>query len=258
LRESLLDRMRGKYKRKKQAQKTLSRSDLPTVSARTNQESLAKQESKSGSNDDKEPSMNAFARVTSSLKSNFKLVLESIAVIVGIAVLFVYGGQLSVMQQTLRAEQRAWLSAKGPESSPTITDGQPIKTLVHVVNTGRTPAKNVSIETVVDIIRNNEDPISSRALSHHHATTGVIWPNDPIDIPAELLEGNGFTKKLVTPEMHAALTAGQAYIVIYGKVEYTDIFNVSHRTRFCGWYAYASGYYGADKCTESNGIDDEK
>ena len=39
----------------------------------------------------------------------------------------------------------------------------------------------------------------------------------------------------LTPTENQELSAGRAYLAVYGKMTYRDVFGVSHWTKFCSW-----------------------
>jgi hypothetical protein len=186
----------------------------------------------------------------------WKIILE----VSGVAILAIYTLgtylQWNTMGHTLRAEQRAWVTIKTADASPQLAEGRPIMAPISIVNTGKTPAKKPVLDTVVESVRNGDSPRLAYSFPHFNLTTGVVWPNDPRQFNAPLLDSAG-NAQVVTPAMSADLLSGKSFIVVYGRIEYDDVFNAKHWTQFCKFYSYTSGNYTAEKCTDYNGIDDD-
>jgi hypothetical protein len=254
--------MRGKYKRKKRAQKTLPRSDLGTVSARTNQESPAEKEREPNRNKDKNPSMRIskpFVIATQFLKSNFKLVLESVAVVAALAVLVVYGLQLSVMQHQLRLDQRAWIGFVLPSNFP--LDGEVTPATLQVTNFGKTPARQVEGNIIATLMMKIQEPSFDYSVGHPHNRfyAGAVFPNSPFPVTINVQRYEG-TPKIISPaDLRKELETGQSYIVFYGEITYEDVFGKKHWTRFCTGSGTAMQQLDAlKKCIAYNDVDHDK
>ncbi len=49
--------------------------------------------------------------------------------------------------------------------------------------------------------------------------------------------------------------AASSFMVVYGKVNYLDVFGVHHWTHYCQWLRFKPGRYTAKKCTDYNDVD---
>lgn len=81
----------------------------------------------------------------------WKMALEFAAVVVGIVVAIIYGGQLSQMiesnrltRESYKLDERAWVAVTAVNGTRPETDKK-FTYSVHFVNTGKTPARNVVI-----------------------------------------------------------------------------------------------------------------
>jgi hypothetical protein len=175
-----------------------------------------------------------------------------------------------VIKQSERAMemgQRPWLefrfgdSASGDTGSVTvqIAANAPISVPGQFVNIGKTPALDIKGVTVLQVVDTGKDPdmpdrktgISLTALGEP-VPAGAKWTKDMngrVFEEAPIFPGQhsqfpvfrvkpsiryGFVEPLILlPDEYAKLTGKSAYISVWGKVWYEDIFGVSHWTQFC-------------------------
>lgn len=165
-------------------------------------------------------------------------------------------GQLHAMKQ----DQRAWVKIASPEPLAT-GGGQPIIAPVHLINTGKTPALNYLGEALVKILPIEQEPAFDYSQWDHGRTNGgILYTADPRDIEASMYAKDAWTTS--HPEMIALSDTdykkfldGKAYIVVYARVTYSDIYGVNHWTHFCNWSSHAPSS-PALKCSECNRVDD--
>lgn len=171
--------MRGKHKRKKQRQKASPRSEYSPIPAAAHEESPTKPESQSKRDDDKSPSMRflkPFVVAGRWLKSNYKVTLESIAVVGGLSVLGVYILQWRVMERSLRVDQRPWIRITA-DIEP-LHVGAPVIAHVHLTNVGKSPASLVAAQAALEMVKNGKEPEIDYSVRHDISTVGALWMND--------------------------------------------------------------------------------
>lgn len=259
--------MRGKYKRKKQRQETLQRSDLAPIPASTHQESPTEKKRTENGSRDKQPSMRIlkpFIYLTQRLKSlkshfKYKTVLESTAVLAGLAVLVVYACQLYVMQHQLRLDQRAWIGFVLPNNFP--LDGQTTPATLQVTNFGKTPARQVQGNIVATLMMKIQEPSFDFSVGHPHNRfyAGAVFPNSPFPVTINVQRYEG-TPKIISPaDLRKELETGQSYIVFYGEITYEDVFGKKHWTRFCTGSGIAMQELDVlKKCIAYNDVDHDE
>jgi uncharacterized repeat protein (TIGR01451 family) len=173
----------------------------------------------------------------------------------------VTGGQLDVM----RIDQRAWLQF---EAAPTktgdanvtwqIVSGQPVTYPLRVVNTGKTPAKNIILKVFVDIIDANQEPPldhvdATSGYPHSRITSAIVFPNSDFKETVFRPSDNS-SPRLATDDEVKAVREGRAYLAVYGIITYDDVFRIHRWTRFCEWIA-TGGHFQASGCTRYNAVD---
>ena len=163
---------------------------------------------------------------------------------------------LETTRIALQEDHRAWMQVKIGEPAD-VADGGAVKSVVTISNTGNTPARHILVYFVLRVIENEEffDP-NTQAAPSESFTTGAMFPNEPIKVDARLLDKGRVARNISHPE-YIELQAGRAYIAIYVKVQYRDVFGVDHWTQRCAFQNNINPYslYTSINCTEYNNID---
>jgi hypothetical protein len=174
-------------------------------------------------------------------------------------------GQLNVM----RKDQRAWLKVEpvpdvptGDTTSAQIAYGQPVVYPLRITNTGKSPARKFAMKIFIDIIDASQEPPldrvedSSSYPNGGSITAGIIFPNADFKQPITRVAKGGTPVTATIDEVNAIKTGG-AYLAVYGIINYDDIFNAHHWTKFCTWIAGSrSGSFHAQQCAQYNNVDD--
>ncbi|SRR6266498_1905455 len=187
--------------------------------------------------------------------------LSVLGFFVGILVLVVYFMQWESMQQTMRVDQRAWMSIT--EQAPvSVQKGQSPSVTLFVTNTGKTAARDVRGSFYVEVVAEDSSPHFETDVPHGYTFTGVATPNkesDPIPVqrykptPKDPHIGDPFP---ITDEEWAKLTDGRAWVAIHGIVYYKDMFRRQHWIRFCWWKGFRTDVsYSSANCIKYNDID---
>lgn len=166
----------------------------------------------------------------------------------------IMGGQLDVM----RTDQRAWLQFQASPTKPgsdgatwQLTSGQPVTYPLRVVNTGKTPAKNLDMKIFIDIVPADQEPPleyvdKNSGHPYGHITSGIVFPNADFNQTVVRPSADG------SPQL--AIKDGKSYLAVYGVIDYDDVFKTHRRTKFCAWIA-TSGTFHASGCTKYNSVD---
>jgi hypothetical protein len=144
----------------------------------------------------------------------------------------------------MRTDERPWVRIY--DDIPTI-DSQSFAVPTHAINSGKTPAKSFEAKYFIEVVRNGQDPKLDETKPIGTNTTGVLFPNLPIDMPVPY----SFTQS-----EYQDFRDKRAFFVLYVKVTYTDFFRTEHSTKHCQFFGMPPGGYTAKKCTDYNDIDD--
>ena len=142
--------------------------------------------------------------------------------------------------ENFRLEQRAWVGAvhaippeyKEGGKNVYVKDGQPMKTGVKIVNSGKTPALNV--RTIVSMFywKSSDEfvPTFKKVINIGDGpSTSVLQPNATAVIKARSIPEEGGINKADI----ANIANAQQILYIAGKITYEDIFKRPHSTLFC-------------------------
>jgi hypothetical protein len=198
--------------------------------------------------------------------------LNVATVVLGAGVLIVYFFQWIAMRDTIdltrktaERESRAFVKIAQDGKLQTIPE-QTIELPLRVTNVGKTPARNIVVATVVEVVPRAQAPnfgdSPTDIIPIFRSEVGDLFPNDWTSFNTWRLKAKGEAKKggdtevwpLSKPE-YAELMAGQAYIAVHGQIGYEDIYHVPHWTKFCYWWPFTSLEYNASECVGRNTTD---
>ena len=147
----------------------------------------------------------------------------------------------------MKKDQRPWIRAISQIVVP--KEGHTLNIPIVLVVSGKNPAKSISAKYYIEIVKNGEIPQLSSTNMVGGFTSGILFadgiPQPENQIPYDLL-GSGIDD----------LKEGRIFIVVYGRIEYEDIFKTQHWTTFCGFASPKGGPYTAKKCSDYNDTDD--
>ncbi len=215
------------------------------------------QEMKSGGDDTKKLAENAGKQVDQ-LKGLTKATQDSV----------------SAIERQMRQDQRPWIrfDIADPKTTPAVSwdikVGGPLTAPSRFTNVGKTPAINVEIVALVDIIAKGADPplpphgwrnpqkrdnLVGAAIIH----SGTIFPASGVGQTItrfEIRNGAIVKKVLSVPEANE-IAQGRAYLAIFGIARYSDVFGYPHWTRFCKG-SFANGEEAnSTSCANFNAVD---
>jgi hypothetical protein len=182
----------------------------------------------------------------------WKIILEMGAVLVGICAIFVYYAQLNIMQRQMVVSERSWIQVRTVD---TIYRAEDVKgnILMHVVNSGNTPATDITVHGVVEAVKSDTGPSFFYKREHSKLDIPILFPKVEIPFENEIheLKGQGFE---FGDEQRKELASGDRYLAIYGTVTYKDEFG-SWWTTFCDWQGFVkTRSYIASPCTSYNRV----
>lgn len=167
---------------------------------------------------------------------------------------------VKAIQRQMRQDQRAWIgveltsdptpNAKQGTATVSVTENQPIGIPLRFTNTGKTAARHVEAIFFVEVVKNGQVPLlNSKKKAESGFSAGIVYPSIHSDIAA-------FRIRPATRTEQQDLISGQAYIAVYGRVDYRDVFKVPHWNKFCLWIPFASIGYTSRECAQYNNVDD--
>jgi hypothetical protein len=159
-----------------------------------------------------------------------------------------------------KTDERAWMGFKFMEGSLTLTVGKSFLVPTQLVNTGKTPAKNVHGSVRVGIVKRDEplDFTYAPGHAHYELSAGTIFPAGFINESFEA-EQHGPDKPeaiLLTKPMLDDIFNGKSIIVVHGKIVYNDIFGTEHWTTYCRYVLHPEII--SPECMRYNDTDDNK
>jgi hypothetical protein len=162
------------------------------------------------------------------------------------------------IRRQMRIDQRAWISV-AVSFPQEFKENTTIFGFAHITNSGKTPAKNILGQFVIEKVRNGESPsFTYSSTARTIATQGSLFPNASNDVPVEWVRAIPRTSNmepiLLGPTDIADLRAGRIVFVIHGRIDYKDVFGMSHWIKACGGTS-TPGSYTAKKCTDYNDLD---
>jgi hypothetical protein len=173
--------------------------------------------------------------------------MEVAAILVGCAVAFIYYEQLNTMINTVKIDQRPWVTHTGFHA--TIEPNQPLSAVLPLINVGKSPALNFRIRVDDQILKPDE-----LFTIDHIRFRDAFEPEPPIypgmKITPIILDAVGSGEfhrppnewglyiryhDLVTSEQITKLTNNTLRLYLFEDAEYTDAFGIGHHTHWCGY-----------------------
>ena len=132
-------------------------------------------------------------------------------------------------------DQRAWIAIESMAIT-LLEAGQPLKTEIKIINTGKTIALDLDhpgrVQTNVGRL-DVEAFIRSNSLVSEAAKGVVLFQNIDATIPAQ-------TSVPLSAEQVQAIKEGRMFVYLFGDIHYKDIFDKAHTTQYCGIYVPAT------------------
>jgi hypothetical protein len=151
--------------------------------------------------------------------------------------------QTAQMQRQVRQDQRPWMKiGVDPEHRPNVVDGSEVTAAIQIQNTGKTPARELTVQTRLNVLPSSQAPVLPESIEAYKSMSGLGWAQTsgirfPEDKPVTDFEvswfDDGWRKHLPTLQDSYDWTQGRSWVAVYGEVDYADIFGVPHWTKFC-------------------------
>jgi hypothetical protein len=151
------------------------------------------------------------------------------------------GDSLQASIDQFHLDQRAWINIQFPQWE--IMPNKPLVAHSIIVNSGKTPAEHISGKIVVRKVNDSEPfRLTYEGYPPSEPKTGILIPNSPIT-------GLGYMTLHFAPNSHAIVPSnlsdtdvkeiqeGRAFGVVYGTIDYNDVFSEHHWIKFCAFYS---------------------
>lgn len=165
-------------------------------------------------------------------------------------------------ERAVRLNERPWVNISVGQGR--LIDGHPLLMPITFVNSGKSPAKDVSGEIVVNLLRKGQEPTFAYETGHprYAVDVGTAAPNFPATLswavlPESLPPSEELKPILVSPAIRQGIMDGTLYIVVHAKISYSDIFGTKHWLAFCSYVENPPLLSGpnASKCAQYNDVD---
>lgn len=164
-------------------------------------------------------------------------------------------------QSQMREDERAWIEMH--ITKPLAVEENKVTTIdVEVKNIGKTPARNVFTELIIQPRKIDSPPVIDfgDGIPRTTQSAGILYPNDPLPTPVTVVqkaEKDGqFYPIPASSQTVKAWKNGEFYVVVYGRTQFTDIFGVHHITRFCTYIGGKGGIFVPTRtCSDYNNVD---
>jgi hypothetical protein len=191
--------------------------------------------------------------------------------LIGIAALIIYAGQWREMKKATRATQdsvtnadrnfrrdeRAWIGFSFVPGNIPFTLGKPFLVPTLLINSGKTPAKDVQGNIVVGVFESGKPLDFSYTAGHanYRIAAGTIFPNGSITESFQAIRHGSYKAEAIIldkPLMDDILNS-RSLVLVHGKITYSDIFGIEHWTTYCRVVSNPSLI--PDDCTRYNDTD---
>ena len=197
--------------------------------------------------------------------------IMAILTLAGVLIAFLTGFIFWKQLHEMRTDQRAWITLNTgnvtfPKDASKVGQVQ-ISTPLSITNIGKTAARDLFVEAVMDYEVNGQTPdfiYLGRARST--ISTGIVFPNSPagtLDVPfvsGKLHSQDEMETRYLTEAEYSDLVKSDAYMTVYAQASYLDIFGTRHWVHFCTYFLPPPTHAGSvtsRKCTEYNDTDSE-
>lgn len=155
----------------------------------------------------------------------------------------------------MRLDQRAWIGIDSMDAVPAILEvGKSIGMTGVIKNTGKTPARNIVMYSIIEVVYDGKPPNFSYD-GIKKAIGGFLPPNGQGILPLNTIPDLKTNQPVIlTQEQLDLLKSRKADIYSHGRIEYDDIFGAHHWMTYCSYLQATLG--GFAFCAEHNETDD--
>ena len=164
---------------------------------------------------------------------------QTIALFLSAIALGFVGWQLYTTVQLAHEDRRAWVGVIEPTAAP--EKGSPIKSIISITNTGRTPALQVETKVKYLLKEGGMQPLTEEELTidePYYTSRSAILPGEN---HRYVVEGN----KLLTEDDMARINSGKMTIYLFGEINYTDSTGGEYKTTFAFFSVPSANGWGS-------------
>jgi hypothetical protein len=159
---------------------------------------------------------------------------------------------------TFQLDQRPWVGVVFPDTFA--LDGSSIPVVVKIQNTGKTPARAIEGDLVATVWTRGEDTKLgdfSSGRPHNRVYSGAIFPSDSVQMTISVSNYGAEGQQTIVPDesLRHDIANGKRYIMYFGRITYSDTFNVRHWTQFCTGSTPPPSVKDMKDCTSYNDVD---
>lgn len=188
----------------------------------------------------------------------WKELLEVLGILFAIGYAVITYLQWRDLRTNFDTDQRAWISVS-VQNNVAVLPGDSIPISFELLNSGKTPAKNIEGDVVVTAVERGQHFIAGDfSHQHHKVHVGVIFPNAPLQFSLPVIRYGSDSPEPIVPDgvFRHDLETGQRTLVFYGKIQYNDALGTPHWTHFCiGINNNTPASFDIEHCVEYNAID---
>lgn len=151
--------------------------------------------------------------------------LERLGIAAGILYAAVTLIQWRDLRHNFKVDQRAWIGITRIDAS--LDPDKPTNLLVHVSNSGKTPALNARSNHFVECIPNGSSPQFGESERNATARSDQVPGSERILTHVNIC---------YNPKRVRDVLDGNLALYVYGTIWYEDIFGDTHKTTFCNFY----------------------
>jgi hypothetical protein len=185
------------------------------------------------------------------------MAINAVIAISAFASFWVFFFQLRDAHKMAALDQRPWIKLSVAWQTD-IAPNRALGVLIHTENVGKTAAKVVNETFILEKLESGQAP----SFNYNKAGTltnllGMIMPDVLVpdtNFPLFAM-GNNPPPPVLGDVAYKELVSGRAYLALFGKAEYLDIYGTQHWTHFCIWKNYGPGNFNAVSCNEYNNVD---
>lgn len=184
-------------------------------------------------------------------------ILEGLALLSAIGYAIVTGFMWHDSHRNFMVDERAWIriDALFPAS---VKEGDKVEVSVRILNFGKSPAKRVISENIISMLRITDEVKFNYPSPYITDRNAIMYPGDFFTGTARQRVSE-FQPALFTKAEVDELINGRAYLAVYARGTYLDIFGETHWFHYCAWQSYYSGgTVNTFTCTAYNDAGDGK
>jgi hypothetical protein len=140
----------------------------------------------------------------------------------------------------------------------------PIGGTFHIVNIGKTVAKNLLGSFTIEKVQNGEQPTLDFGRAWNGMSSGALFPNDPAvqfltkQQAVHHPSGDTYEPDILNQADFDDFNNGKIFFVAYAYLPYSDFSHIQHWTKYCTFLlpAQKTGTATARSCTDYNNVDD--